>query len=257
MTSRNVISQPYASLYRMLLFVGVIFIGAALLAPQILAAHQANVFLNSIILLVFFCGILQVFWRPVQLWREVKWVNTYNTVEPALVQAKAPRLLAPMAAILAETKQMTRLSTASMRSLMDSLSARLDESRDTTRYIISALVFLGLLGTFWGLLITVQSVGDALGTLSADEESARLFEELQRSLASPLRGMGTAFSSSLLGLGCSLILGFLDLQAAGAQNRFYNQVENWLSRLTHLDNKHEPTMGDVLKELKRLRQRLS
>jgi hypothetical protein len=127
------------------------------------------------------------------------------------------------------------LSTASMRSIMDSIGSRLDEARDTGRYLVGLLVFLGLLGTFWGLLDTIQSVGRAISALDTKAgEGVALFDDLKSGLAAPLRGMGTAFSSSLLGLAGSLVLGFMELQASHAQNRFYNELEEWLSAITEL-----------------------
>ena len=146
-----------------------------------------------------------------------------------------PTLLAPMATMLRDRRGYTSLSTTSMRSIMDSIGGRLDEARDTGRYLVGLLVFLGLLGTFWGLLETIQSVGKVISSLDSKQSDTTLvFEELKTGLSAPLRGMGTAFSASLLGLAGSLILGFLDLQANHAHNRFYNELEEWLSGITEL-----------------------
>jgi hypothetical protein len=122
-----------------------------------------------------------------------------------------------------------------MRSILDSIASRLDESRETTRYLVGLLIFLGLLGTFWGLLLTTSSVGQTISALNTEgKDTATVFQELKTGLEAPLRGMGTAFSASLFGLAGSLILGFLDLQAGQAQTRFYNELEEWLSGITEL-----------------------
>jgi hypothetical protein len=141
-----------------------------------------------------------------------------------------------MAAMLRERSGPMRLNTLALRSILDSIGARLDESRDVSRYMIGLLVFLGLLGTFWGLLDTVTAVGGAIRSLSSDVGPAEnMFDDLRVALEGPLAGMGTAFSSSLFGLAGSLVVGFLDLQAAQAQNRFYNDLEEWLSTVTQID----------------------
>ena len=152
-----------------------------------------------------------------------------------LMALLASFLLAPMATMLRDRTGSLSLSATSMRSIMDSIGARLDEARDTGRYLVGLLVFLGLLGTFWGLLDTIQSVGKAISALDTKAtDSVAVFDDLKNGLAAPLRGMGTAFSSSLLGLGGSLVLGFLELQASHAHGRFYNQLEEWLSGITEL-----------------------
>src|SRR5262249_36929604 len=144
-------------------------------------------------------------------------------------------LVGRMATMLRDRTGSLSLSATSMRSIMDSIGARLDEARDTGRYLVGLLVFLGLLGTFWGLLDTIQSVGKAISALDTKAaDSVAVFDDLKNGLAAPLRGMGTAFSSSLLGLGGSLVLGFLELQASHAHGRFYNQLEEWLSGITEL-----------------------
>jgi hypothetical protein len=144
-------------------------------------------------------------------------------------------MLAPMATLLRRRQGQAAISTAAMRSILDSIGSRLDETRDTTRYMVGLLIFLGLLGTFWGLLETVQSVGFAIKTLSSEgKDSVAVFDELKTNLTKPLDGMGTAFSASLFGLAGSLVLGFLDLQASQAQNRFYNELEEWLSGITEV-----------------------
>ena len=165
----------------------------------------------------------------------MNWVNSFRIADPGLQIDHTPVLLAPMAALLRDRQGRMSLSTVSMRSLLDSLASRLDEARDISRYMIGLLIFLGLLGTFWGLLNTVTAVGATIESLDISQnESGVVFEELKTGLEAPLAGMGIAFSSSLFGLAGSLVLGFLDLQASQAQNRFYNDLEDWLSTVTDI-----------------------
>jgi hypothetical protein len=168
------------------------------------------------------------------LFPEINWVNSFRISEPGLDTPYTPVLLAPMATLLRD-RQGAILSPLSMRSMLDSIATRLDEARDVSRYLIGLLIFLGLLGTFWGLLETVQSVTGAIRALDVTTQSGSVFEELKRGLEAPLQGMGTSFSSSLFGLAGSLVLGFLDLQASQAQNRFYTDLEDWLSSITDIE----------------------
>ena len=173
----------------------------------------------------------------VRLYPEVDWLEGYQQNHSPLSQQRSPKLLAAMATMLGERTGKLSLSTMAMRSLLDGIISRLDESRDISRYTIGLLIFLGLLGTFWGLLETVSSISDVIGGLStAGGSLANVFSDLKTGLEAPLSGMGTAFSSSLFGLAGSLVLGFLDLQASQAQNRFYNELEDWLSSLTRLSS---------------------
>jgi len=167
---------------------------------------------------------------------EVAWIEGFRQTDRTVLSQKVePRLLAPMATMMGEHSDRISLSTLSMRSLLDGIYSRLDESKDISRYTIGLLIFLGLLGTFWGLLGTVSSIGNVISSLSvADGDASKVFGALKSGLQAPLDGMGTAFSSSLFGLAGSLVLGFLDLQAGQAQNRFYNDLEEWLSSLTRL-----------------------
>ncbi|NJM55484.1 MAG: GGDEF domain-containing protein, partial [Verrucomicrobiae bacterium] len=186
---------------------------------------------------VLFLGIIYAFRQVIRLYPEIRFVNGFRISDPGLSLAGGaePRLLAPMATMLRDRKGALSLSTTAMRTIMDSIGSRLDEARDTGRYLVGLLVFLGLLGTFWGLLDTITSVSTAISTLDGKGgETAAVFDELKAGLAAPLRGMGTAFSSSLLGLAGSLVLGFLELQASHAHNRFYNELEEWLSGITEL-----------------------
>lgn len=177
---------------------------------------------------------------------EVNWVEGYRHNRPGLSVAGTPTLLGPTATMLGQAREGMSLSPPAMRSLLDGLSSRLDEARDISRYMIGLLIFLGLLGTFWGLLQTIGSVADVIGDLSVTGgDIATIFDELKAGLEAPLSGMGTAFSSSLFGLAGSLILGFLDLQASQSQNRFFNEVEEWLSSLTRLSSSSSVTIeGD-------------
>ncbi len=229
------LSTPGVYLMRMLIFLMLVGFIAAILFPQFYTAFMANPGLNGLILFVLVIGIVYAFWQVYRLNPEISWVNAFRIADPGLAISHQPVLLAPMATMLRDRTGALSLSTTSMRSIMDSIGSRLDEARDTGRYIIGLLVFLGLLGTFWGLLDTIQSVGktiSALDTKTAD--SVLMFQELKTGLAEPLRGMGTAFASSLFGLSGSLIVGFLELQASQSHNRFYNELEEWLSGITEL-----------------------
>jgi hypothetical protein len=219
------------------MFVFLVLVGllVAVLSKQIWIAMMNNPSLNALILVVLAVGILYAFQQVIRLYPEIRWVNAFRIADPGLAISHRPVLLAPMATMLRERTGSLSLSATSMRSIMDSIGSRLDESRDTGRYLVGLLVFLGLLGTFWGLLDTIQSVGRTIGALDTRAaDSVTVFDDLKNGLAAPLRGMGTAFSSSLLGLAGSLVLGFLELQASHAHGRFYNQLEEWLSGITEL-----------------------
>jgi len=208
---------------------------AFILHRQIWTAFLANPGLNALIGGVMLIGVVLAVRQVWRLFREVRWVNALGRdPEHAAVQAQ-PVLLAPMAALLANRTSRLGLTMATMRSLLDSVAARLDESREILRYLVGLLVFLGLLGTFWGLIETVGSVGRIISTLRTGADAAVLFDELKTALAQPLAGMGVSFSSSLFGLAGSLVLGFLDLQAGQAQNRFYTELEDWLAGATVAD----------------------
>lgn len=229
-----VLDLPRVYLIRMMVFIILVAIIGAVLYPQIKTAFMANPGLNGLILFTLFLGILYAFRMVWRLFPEVNWINHFRIAEPGLEIPYTPRLLAPMSTLLRDRQSSTVLSPMSMRSLLDSLASRLDEARDISRYLIGLLIFLGLLGTFWGLLETVTSVGQAIRSLDVTTESGTIFEELKTGLEAPLAGMGTSFSSSLFGLAGALVLGFLDLQASQAQNRFYNELEDWLSSITDI-----------------------
>lgn len=231
----SALSKPRLYLTRMMLFLIIVGFVLAILGPQIRIAFLANPGLNGLIVGTLIIGILYSFRQVTVITPEIRWVNAFRRADPGLALPAPPKLLAPMATMLGQRAGPMSLNATSMRSILDSIGSRLDESREISRYMIGLLIFLGLLGTFWGLLTTVSSVGDTIRSLDVGQsDQALIFAELKNGLEAPLKGMGTAFSSSLFGLAGSLILGFLDLQAGQAQNRFYNELEEWLSTVTNL-----------------------
>lgn len=229
-------ARPHLYLLRMVILLVVVGGLGTVLAPRLQFAFMSNPGLNGVILGVLVLGIAYDFRQVVRLFPEVAWIERFRTDQPGLSVQKAPRLLAPMATMLGRREGRITLSPVSMRTLLDGLGARLDESRDISRYLVGLEIFLGLLGTFWGLLETIASVSGVIASLSTQTDVTTLFNDLQAGLKAPLAGMGTAFGTSLFGLAGSLVLGFLDLQASQAQNRFYNELEEWLSGLTRLSS---------------------
>ncbi len=224
------LASPRIFLVRMLVFLILCGLIAFVLQRQIINAFNANPWLNGLILLVLLIGIILSFVRVIRLFPEVSWVNSFRRADPGLAVPKAPTLLAPMAAILSSDRVgRVAITAQTMRAFLDSVANRLDEARDTSRYLTGLLVFLGLLGTFWGLIETVGSVGGIINNLNVGGDANSVFNALKEGLAAPLGGMGISFSSSLFGLAGSLILGFLDLQTSQAQNRFYINLEDWLA----------------------------
>jgi hypothetical protein len=224
------LSSPRIFLIRMLVFLVLCGLVMTVLYKQIIAAFFANPGLNALIGAVLVIGIILSFRQVIRLYPEVSWVNNFRISDPGLALDRRPTLLAPMAAILGgERTGRMSISQQTMRHLLDSIATRLDEARDISRYMTGLLVFLGLLGTFWGLIETVGSVGKVIDGLKVGGEAGALFDTLKEGLAAPLSGMGISFSSSLFGLAGSLILGFLDLQSSQAQNRFYTDLEDWLA----------------------------
>ena len=237
-------TRPNTYLVRMVVFLVAVLVVAGLLSSALITAFSSNPLLNTLIFVVLLIG---VGWNVTQVSRlqpEVHWLETFQKARTQLAALPPPRLLAPMASMLSARQAKGRdghdrftLSAPAMRSLLDSLQSRLDESRELSRYMTGLLIFLGLLGTFWGLLLTVASVSDVIGGMSVGSGDLNaLFEQLKSGLARPLRGMGTAFSSSMFGLAGALVLGFLDLTAGQAQNRFFNELEEWLAGLTRLSS---------------------
>jgi len=222
------LSKPQTFVWRMFLFVALASFIAVILYNAILEAFNSNPALNAVILGTLGFGIIYTFQQVLRLYPEIRWVNSFRIADPGLAVERSPIMLAPMATLLRRRQGQAAISSAAMRSMLDSIGSRLDESRETTRYLVGLLVFLGLLGTFWGLMQTVQAVGLTINSLGGGAEGGAMFEELKNGLGAPLKGMGVAFSSSLFGLAGSLIVGFLDLQASQAQTRFYNELEEWL-----------------------------
>jgi hypothetical protein len=233
------LSSPRIFLFRMLVFVVLGGLVAFVLHSQVQVAFMANPSLNGLIIAVLLIGIILSFRQVIRLYPEISWVNNFRLADPGLAVERPPVLLAPMAAILGSRMGRMAMSAQLMRSILDSIATRLDEARDISRYMTGLLVFLGLLGTFWGLIETVTSVGGVIQGLKAGTDAAGMFDSLRQGLAAPLSGMGISFSSSLFGLAGSLILGFLDLQSSQAQNRFYTELEDWLSTTVY-DTAAEP-----------------
>ena len=237
-------TRPKVYLVRMLGFLLAVVVLTVLLSGALITAFSSNPALNGLIFLVLLIGIGWNLLQVTRLTPEVHWLETFQKSRARLATLPPPRLLAPMASMLATRQAKSRegqdrftLSAPAMRSLLDSLASRLDESRELSRYMTGLLIFLGLLGTFWGLLLTVSAIADVIGGMSVGSGDINaLFEQLKTGLGRPLKGMGTAFSSSMFGLAGALVLGFLDLTAGQAQNRFFNELEEWLAGLTRLSS---------------------
>ncbi len=251
------LSSPRIFLFRMLVFVVLGGLVVFLLHKQIETAYMANPGLNTLIIAVLVIGIVLALRQVIRLYPEVAWVNNFRLADPGLAVEKPPVLLAPMAGILGSRMGRMAISAQMMRGILDSIATRLDEARDISRYMTGLLVFLGLLGTFWGLIETVSSVGNVIQGLKATGDAGSMFDSLREGLAAPLSGMGISFSSSLFGLAGSLVLGFLDLQSSQAQNRFYTELEDWLSTTVY-DHAIEPMAaggaGEVRSAMERLRE---
>jgi len=229
-------SQPNRVLVWMLGFLALIGFAAVVLIVPLSSAFFATPVFNAVILAVFAAGIIANLVQVLRLQREVRWIEGYRRSAPGR-KLDPPTLLAPMAKMLGQNETKPRsLSTASMRSILDSVYLRLEEQRDLSRYLIGLLIFLGLLGTFWGLLKTIGSVGSIIGGLSSGGDALAMFDTLKTQLQAPLSGMATSFSTSLFGLAGSLVVGFLDLLSGRAANRFYTELEDWLSGMTKLSS---------------------
>jgi hypothetical protein len=256
-TELNKLSSPRIFLVRMLVFLVLCALVTIVLYKQIVIAFFANPGLNALIGAVLLIGTILSFRQVIRLYPEVAWVNNFRIADPGLAIERYPTLLAPMAAILGrERTGRMSISQQTMRHLLDSIATRLDEARDISRYMTGLLVFLGLLGTFWGLIETVGSVGKVIDGLKVGGDAGALFDTLKEGLAAPLGGMGISFSSSLFGLAGSLILGFLDLQSSQAQNRFYTDLEDWLaSTVREYSGETAPagSSGEIQAAVERLR----
>jgi hypothetical protein len=256
------LSSPMSVLWTMVIFLILVGFVAAILFRQAHNAFLANPGLNGLILGVELIGILLSFNHVIALRPEVRWFNSFRAAGNAEKVGREPVMLAPMRALIASSST-GALSTTALRSILDSIASRLDETRDTSRYLTGLLVFLGLLGTFWGLLGTIGSINTVIQNLDPGSgETGDILNTLKENLSAPLTGMGTAFSASLFGLSGSLILGFLDLQAGRAQNRFYNELENWLSSVTDISGDFavapviEGTAANSSEDLKALSEHL-
>ena len=238
------LSSPRIFLIREMVFVVLCGLLVFVLHQQIEVAFMANPGLNGLIIGVLVIGIILAFRQVVRLYPEISWVNNFRLADPGLASERPPVLLAPMAGILGSRVGRMAISSQMMRGILDSIATRLDEARDISRYMTGLLVFLGLLGTFWGLIETVGSVGKVIQGLKVGGDAGGMFDALRDGLAAPLSGMGISFSSSLFGLAGSLVLGFLDLQSSQAQNRFYTELEDWLSTTVY-DHAAEPLAGVV------------
>ncbi len=229
-------SQPIRQILTMMVVIGLVGTGAWLSYGPIIEIVQANLYLNGFIVLVFSIGVLSCFWQVFGLISSVSWIEGFAMDRAGHEFVKAPRLLTSLATLLKSRAARMQISAQSSRSILDSMAVRLDETREITRYIINLLVFLGLLGTFYGLATTVPAVVDTIRSLapSDGEGSGEVFGRLMSGLEKQLGGMGTAFSSSLLGLAGSLVVGLLDLFTGHGQNRFYRELEEWLSTITQL-----------------------
>jgi hypothetical protein len=249
------LSSPRIFLIRMMVFVVLVGLVAFVLHKQIEVAFMSNPGLNGLIIAVEAIGIVLSLRQVWRLYPEIAWVNNFRLADPGLAVERPPVLLAPMAAILGSRVGRMAMSAQLMRGILDSIATRLDEARDISRYMTGLLVFLGLLGTFWGLIETVSSVGGVIQGLKASGDAGSMFDSLRDGLAAPLSGMGISFSSSLFGLAGSLVLGFLDLQSSQAQNRFYTELEDWLSTTVY-DQGAEPAAAGVTGEVRSAIERL-
>jgi hypothetical protein len=261
------LSSPRIFLVRMVVFLTLCALLVIVLYKQIWAAFQANPMLNGLIIAMLLIGIALAFRQVIRLFPEIDWVNGFRLADPGLAVERPPVLLAPMAVLLRDRIGRMAISAQMMRGILDSIAARLDEARDMSRYMTGLLIFLGLLGTFWGLIETMGSVGSMINNLKPGGDAAATFDSLKEGLAAPLGGMGISFSSSLFGLAGSLILGFLDLQTSQAQNRFYTELEDWLSTTVRdLGVERDPTgaapmaaapPGDLRVAIERLREAIA
>ena len=226
-------SQPIRQVLLMLSVLALTSAGTVVAAPRVLAVFTANLWLNGFILFVFFVGVISCFVQVVQLIKSVRWIEEFVN-KPDKGFAKAPQLLAPLATLLRSRGASIQISASSSQSILESVSTRVEEAREITRYIVNLLIFLGLLGTFYGLATTVPALVETIRSLAPQEGETgfEVFTRLMSGLEGQLSGMGVAFASSLLGLAGSLVVGLLELFAGQAQNRFYRELEEWLSTIT-------------------------
>ena len=229
-------SRPKRQMSIMLVILVLVAVGAVAAYPSMSGIFLVSPYLNGVIIAVFISGVMACFWQILTLLVAVSWIKGFVLDRPGHEFVKAPRILATLEALLRDSRARKSLTSTSSRSILDSVGTRLDELRDITRYIASLLIFLGLLGTFYGLATTVPAVVDTIKSLAPQEgqSAAETFKNLMNGLEDQLGGMGTAFASSLLGLAGSLVVGLLELFASHGQNRFYMELEEWLSSITTL-----------------------
>ncbi|WP_120500247.1 biopolymer transporter ExbB [Roseovarius sp. EL26] len=229
-------SHPVRQIMLMLIVLGLTGLGAFLALPRVLPIFEANPYLNGFILFVFAIGVIACFWQVLQLIGSVRWIEGFAAQHPGHEFVKAPQLLAALATLLRQRGARMQIASTSARSILDSVAQRIDEAREITRYIVSMLIFLGLLGTFYGLATTVPAVVDTIRSLAPQEGEGgvEVFNRLMTGLEAQLGGMGVAFASSLLGLAGSLVVGLLELFAGHGQNRFYRELEDWMSTITRV-----------------------
>jgi len=228
-------TQPVRQITMMLAVVAMTATGAIVAAPSVLPIFRANLWLNGFIVLVFFIGVVSCFAQVFQLISSVRWIENFVANRVRLT-AKVPKVLAPLATLLGTRSSQMKIAATSTQSILDSVSTRIEEAREITRYIVNLLIFLGLLGTFYGLATTVPALVETIRSLAPRDGEAgfEVFSRLMDGLESQLDGMGVAFASSLLGLAGSLVVGLLELFAGHGQNRFYRDLEEWLSSITRL-----------------------
>ncbi|MFY9238703.1 MAG: biopolymer transporter ExbB [Roseovarius sp.] len=229
-------SHPVRQIILMLVVLGLTGVGVFLALPRVLPVFQANPYLNGFIIFVFVIGVLACFWQMFQLIGSVRWLEGFAAQRPGHEMTKAPQLLAPLATLLRQRAKRMQIAQTSARSILDSVAQRIDEAREITRYIVNMLIFLGLLGTFYGLATTVPALVDTIRGLAPQEgeDGVEVFSRLMTGLEGQLGGMGVAFASSLLGLAGSLVVGLLELFASHGQNRFYRELEEWMSTITRV-----------------------
>jgi hypothetical protein len=229
-------TQPIQQIVTMLVIIGLVGGGAWLIHGQVADVFRSNLWLNGFIAFVFVLGVFTCFWQVLILIQSVSWIEDFVGHGPGAETQRAPRLLAPLASLLRSRGHQMQISSSSSRSILESVATRIDEARDITRYLTNLLIFLGLLGTFYGLATSVPAIVETIRSLSPQpgEDGSVVFQKLMGGLESQLGGMGTAFSSSLLGLAGSLVVGLLELFAGHGQNRFYRELEEWLSSITRL-----------------------
>ena len=240
----RLLTSPRIFLVGMTSFLIIVGFVALALYKSIALAFSANPGLNGLIIFVLVIGTLFAYRQVFRLFREIAWVNSLVEARPA--GARAPVLLAPMATMLNAGAGARGLSTTTTRAILDSVGTRLDEGRELNRYLVGLLVFLGLLGTFWGLLETVHSISSVIDSMKTGADTTTMFDDLKSGLSAPIAGMSVSFTSSLFGLAGSLILGFLDLQAGQAQNRFYTELEDFLA--SHVETSQAPIVEDITRK---------